>query len=108
MANIEVVVGERACIEEAKRIKDQLLEAFDKAKAGDTVIFNLDKTRQADTSLAQILIAAEAEAKLRKLIWRLKDRREDKSLSSLLYCDFTCESCSVRDIHSKIAARRPT
>jgi len=106
MAKIEIEAGQKACIEEAKVLAGKLMEAFKRAQSGDTIVLNLDQTRRTDTSLGQLILAAESEARQRQLVWQVRDKRGDKQLADLLSCDFSCSSCTVRDIHAKAATRR--
>ncbi|MBU0936791.1 MAG: hypothetical protein KKI09_14470 [Spirochaetes bacterium] len=101
MAKRVIDAPAKACIEDIQAIQSSLLQAFKESKSGDTLVFNIDAVRKTDSSFAQLIIAAAAEAEARSVVWTVQDSNNANPLSELLLCASSCELCSSKDVRQR-------
>lgn len=101
MAKLVIDAPAKACIEDIQAIQASLLQAFKQSKSGDTLEFNIDAVRKTDSSFAQLIISAAAEADTRNVVWLVQDSKNANPLSEILLCASSCELCSSKDVRNR-------
>ncbi len=85
MADIIVSAPADSGIGAVAGLKAELMAALDKAGPAGVVRFELDKVVRSDSSLAQLVMAVQAEARARSV--KAVVQGADGSLSAMLACD---------------------
>jgi len=84
---ITVYAPEEAGIATIAGIREELLAAMVKTDRASTLVLDLSRTRKADSSLAQLIVALKTEAAAKGLRLVVKTEGDAQSLLSLLSCD---------------------
>jgi hypothetical protein len=104
MRELSVIAPADAGIAAVAGLKAELMAAFGEAAPGSRVLLDLSKTEKADSALAQLVIAARAEAAERKLELVVTGDDKERSVCALLSCDPGEALCSSRKAPAKKTA----
>lgn len=84
---ITVLAPEDSGIIAVAGIKTEFMEALKKAGSGSTIIFDLSNAQRVDSSLAQLIVAFEHEAKAKNCKTVIKDSNTKRSLLTMFCCN---------------------
>jgi hypothetical protein len=101
MADRVVVAPRDAGVAAMASLRLELLEAMDKASPDDEVVLDLSTINNADSALAQLVIAFRHEAIIRKQRIAIEGENSKNSVAALLGCDVMCEACAFNDLKAK-------
>ncbi|OHD19661.1 MAG: hypothetical protein A2Y38_11805 [Spirochaetes bacterium GWB1_59_5] len=87
MLDITVLAPENSGIAAVAGIKAELMAALDKAGSGSTILLDISKTKRADSSLAQLIIAFERDAAAKGCKSVIRESESRHSLLTMFCCD---------------------